>query len=299
MFVKGESRVGRRRPAFAWGKYGEKLATALVAGVSWGALLVLGAIVGFVAYRGATVFSWDFLTQPMRAGMREGGIAPALVGSLSVTGVALVVGGLIGTAAGAYLSEFTRSRQVRQLLTFFVTTLAGIPSIVYGLFGLALFVVALGLGASILAGGLTLALLSLPLLIRNAQDAFSGVPPPLKEASIGLGASEWQTFWRITLRMALPRLLTGFVLATGRVLGETAPVLFTVAAYYLPVYPQSLLEPTMLLPYHLYALITSGTHIQETYPMAFGTALVLLLLSLIFTLVATYFRYRLKSPGRV
>jgi len=280
-------------------RWSEKLATALVMVVSWGALFVLVAIVGFVAYRGAAVLSWEFLTQPMRSGMRGGGIAPAIVGSLCVTAVALGVGGLIGTAAGAYLSEFTRSRQVRQLLTFFVTTLAGIPSIVYGLFGLALFVVALGLGASILAGGLTLALLSLPLLIRNAQEAFAGVPAPLKEASIGLGASEWQTFWRITLRMALPRLLTGFVLATGRVLGETAPVLFTVAAYYLPVYPQSLFEPTMLLPYHLYALITSGTHIQETYPMAFGTALVLLILTLVFTLGATYFRYRLKTLSRV
>jgi phosphate transport system permease protein len=213
--------------------------------------------------------------------------------------VAVIIGGVIGTAAGAYLSEFAREKRFKRLVEFLVTTLAGIPSVVYGLFGLTLFVMALGLGTSILAGGLTLALLSLPLLIRNAQEAFSAVPAPLKQASLGLGASEMQTFFRITLPIALPRLLTGLVLATGRVLGETAPVLFTVAAYYLPTYPQSLLEPTMLLPYHLYALITSGVNMKETYPMAFGTALVLLLLTLLFTLTAAYLRYRLKARYRV
>ncbi|MCS7189887.1 MAG: phosphate ABC transporter permease PstA, partial [Bacteroidia bacterium] len=230
---------------------------------------------------------------------RRGGIAPAIVGSLWVTSIAIIVGGVTGTAAGAYLSEFARNPRLKRAIEFLVTTLAGIPSVVYGLFGLALFVITLKLGASILAGGLTLALLSLPLLIRNAQEAFSAVPSTLKQASLGLGASEIQTFFRITLPIGLPRVLTGFVLATGRVLGETAPVLFTVAAYYLPVYPHSPLEPTMLLPYHLYALITSGVNIQEAYPMAFGTALVLLILTLCFTVIAAYFRFYLKQKYRV
>ncbi|MCX8112672.1 MAG: phosphate ABC transporter permease PstA [Bacteroidia bacterium] len=285
-----------RRPRNRWG---ERLATLLITLVSWGAISLLGGVVGFIAYKGISVISWSFLIEPMREGMQKGGIAPAIVGSLWVTLVAISVGGFIGTAAGAYLSEFASHRRFRQLIEFLVTTLAGIPSVVYGLFGLALFVVALGFGASILAGGLTLALLSLPLLIRNAQEAFSAVPSSLKEASLGLGASEMQTFLRITLPVALPRVVTGLVLATGRVLGETAPILFTVAAYYLPTYPQSIFEPTMLLPYHLYALITSGINVKETYPMAFGTALTLLLLSLFFTLIAAYFRFRLKQKYRV
>ncbi|MEN3041498.1 MAG: phosphate ABC transporter permease PstA [Bacteroidia bacterium] len=280
-------------------RWGEAFLTGIITALSWGALLVLAGIVGFITYKGAGVMSWSFLTEPMREGMKKGGIAPAIVGSFWVTAVAVVIGGFIGTAAGAYLSEFATNRRFKRFIEFLVTTLSGIPSVVYGLFGLALFVVALGLGASILAGGLTLALLSLPLLIRNAQEAFSAVPSGLKEASLGLGASEMQTFLRITLPIALPRVLTGAVLATGRVLGETAPVLFTVAAYYLPVYPQSLFEPTMLLPYHLYVLITSGINVKETYPVAFGTALTLLLLSLAFTLVAAYLRYRLKQKYRV
>lgn len=285
----------RKRRAFR----NEQLATLLVIGISWGAIAVLASIVGFIAYKGMGVMSWRFLTEPMREGMQKGGIAPAIVGSLWVTAVAVLAGGLVGTAAGAYLSEFARNRRLKRFIEFLVTTLAGIPSVVYGLFGLALFVVALGFGASILAGGLTLALLSLPLLIRNAQEAFSAVPGPLKEASLGLGASEMQTFLRITLPIALPRVLTGVVLATGRVLGETAPILFTVAAYYLPAYPRSVFEPTMLLPYHLYVLITSGVNVKEIYPMAFGTALTLLILSLLFTLVAAYLRYRLKQKYRV
>lgn len=278
---------------------GEQLATLFITLVSWGAISVLALIVGFLLYKGANVLSWEFLTEPMREGMRKGGIAPAIVGSFWVTAVAILAGGLIGTMAGAYLSEFTHNRTFKKTIEFLVNTLAGTPSIVYGLFGLALFVTALGLGTSILAGGLTLALLSLPLLIRNAQEAFSAVPASLKEASLGMGASEIYTFFRITLPIALPRILTGFVLATGRVLGETAPILFTVAAYYLPIYPKSPLEPTMLLPYHLYALITSGVNIEESYPMAFGTALVLMLMTLLFTLIAAYLRYRLKAKYRV
>ncbi|MCS6894843.1 MAG: phosphate ABC transporter permease PstA [Bacteroidia bacterium] len=280
-------------------RWGETAITIFVTALSWGALAMLAAIVGFIIYKGATVMSWSFLTEPMKDGMKKGGIAPAIVGSFWVTMVAVFTGGFIGTAAGAYLSEFATDRRVKRFIEFLVTTLSGIPSVVYGLFGLALFVVALGLGASILAGGLTLALLSLPLLIRNAQEAFSAVPSALKEASLGLGASEMQTFLRITLPIALPRVLTGLVLATGRVLGETAPVLFTVAAYYLPTYPESIFEPTMLLPYHLYVLITSGVNVKETYPVAFGTALTLLLLSLAFTLAAAYLRYRLKQKYRV
>ncbi len=273
----------------------ELLATAGVALVSWAMLLVLGGVLLYLAYRGTKVVSWTFLTTPMREGIQKGGIAPAIVGSLWVVTVGLLTGALLGTASGAYFSEFAQNRRLVRAMTFLVNTLASIPSIVYGLFGLALFVTSLRLGASILAGGLTLGLLSLPLLIRNAQEAFSGVSQDLKLASLGIGASPLQTFFRITIRLALPRLITGYVLAVGRLLGETAPILFTVAAYYLPIYPRSPLEPTMLLPYHLYALITSGTNVQATYPMAFGTALVLVCITLLLILVAAILRFRLKS----
>jgi phosphate transport system permease protein len=269
--------------------------TFLVGLVSWSMLVGLVGVLGFLVYRGGQVLSWEFLTAPMREGMRAGGIAPPLVGSLWVGALALLIGAILGTAAGAYLSEFNPNRRLRRAIELFVNTLAGVPSVVYGLFGLTLFVVSLRLGASILAGALTLSLLALPILIRNAQEAFEAVPSDLKQASLGVGASDVQTFFRITLRIGLPRLITGYVLAMGRLLGETAPILFTVAAYYLPAYPRSVLEPTMMLPYHLYALVTSGTQIKEAYPMAFGTALVLVGLTLILTVAAAFLRFRLKK----
>jgi len=280
-------------------RWGEAILTFLVGAISWSMLVALAGVVGFLVYRGGKVLSWEFLTTPMREGMQAGGIAPPLVGSLWVVTLALLVGALLGTATGAYLSEFSPKGRLYRLIELLVNTLAGIPSVVYGLFGLALFVVALGWGASILSGALTLSLLSLPILIRNAQEAFSGVSPDLKLASIGMGASPAQTFWRITLRLAIPRLITGYVLAMGRLLGETAPILFTVAAYYLPTYPQSPLEPTMMLPYHLYALITSGTNVARTYPMAFGTALVLVGITLLLTTIAAILRFRLKKQLHV
>ena len=258
-------------------------------------LVVLVGVIGFLVYQGGKVLSWEFLTTPMQEGMQAGGIAPPLVGSLWVSTLALLIGAILGTATGAYLSEFSSKGHLHHLIELLVNTLAGIPSIVYGLFGMALFVVVLGFGASILSGALTLSLLSLPILIRNAQEAFSSISTDLKLASLGMGASPVQTFWRITLRLAFPRLITGYVLAMGRLLGETAPILFTVAAYYLPAYPHSPLEPTMMLPYHLYALITSGTNITQTYPMAFGTALVLVSITLLLTVAAAILRFRLKK----
>ncbi len=276
-------------------RWGEATLTLFTAAISWSMLVALVGVIGFLVYRGGKVVSWDFITSPMREGMQAGGIAIPLVGSLWVATLALLIGALLGTATGAYLSEFSSKGRLHRLIELLANTLAGIPSVVYGLFGLALFVVAMGLGASILAGALTLSLLSLPILIRNAQEAFSGVSQELKLASIGMGASPAQTFWRITFRLAFPRLITGYVLAMGRLLGETAPILFTVAAYYLPAYPRSPLEPTMMLPYHLYALITSGTNVARTYPVAFGTALVLVTLTLILTIVAAVLRFRLKK----
>ncbi len=276
-------------------RWGEAMLTFLVGLVSWSMLVGLVGVLGFLVYRGGQVLSWEFLTAPMREGMRAGGIAPPLVGSLWVGALALLIGAILGTAAGAYLSEFNPNRRLRRAIELFVNTLAGVPSVVYGLFGLTLFVVSLRLGASILAGALTLSLLALPILIRNAQEAFEAVPSDLKQASLGVGASDVQTFFRITLRIGLPRLITGYVLGMGRLLGETAPILFTVAAYYLPAYPRSVLEPTMMLPYHLYALVTSGTQIKEAYPMAFGTALVLVGLTLILTVAAAFLRFRLKK----
>ncbi len=276
-------------------RWGERALTLLVSAISWSMLILLVGVIGFLVYQGGKVLSWAFLTTPMREGMQAGGIAPPLVGSLWVSTLALLIGAILGTATGAYLSEFSARGRLHRLIELLVNTLAGIPSIVYGLFGLALFVVALGFGASILSGALTLSLLSLPILIRNAQEAFTGVSADLKLASLGMGASSAQTFWRITLRLAFPRLITGYVLAVGRLLGETAPILFTVAAYYLPTYPRSPFEPTMMLPYHLYALITSGTNITQTYPMAFGTALVLVSITLLLTTAAAILRFRLKK----
>jgi phosphate transport system permease protein len=184
---------------------------------------------------------------------------------------------------------------LKRVIRLATNNLAGVPSVVFGLFGMALFVKGLGFGTSILAGGLTLALVALPIIIRTTEEALKTVPKSYREASLALGATQWQTVRRVVLPAAASGILTGSILSVGRVAGETAPILFTAAAYFLPRLPDSLLDQVMALPYHLYVIATSGTQIEKSRPMAYGTAVVLLMLVTVLNLAAVFLRGRFSK----
>lgn len=253
-------------------------------------LLVVGAI--FI--NGMEAISWEFLTAMPRNGMKAGGILPAIVGTLIlILGTALVAIP-VGIGGAVYLSEYARDTWLTRAIRLAIINLAGIPSVVYGLFGLGLFVLFLRLGTSILAGSLTLAIMTLPVIISAAEEALRSVPVEFRTVNASLGGTRWQGIRQIVLPQAFPGIITGVILGLLRAAGETAPILFTVAAFYLPRLPQSPFDQTMALPYHLYVISTQvpGMPLEIQY----GTALVLLVLvlsmNLAATLIRSYFRRR-------
>lgn len=264
--------------------------------------LVVGILIwilGFIIYNGFSVISWEFLTTGPTEGMTSGGVFPAIVGT-----VYLVIGSIIfafplGVMSAIYTSEYAGRGWIVQLIRIMTNNLASIPSIVFGLFGMALFVNTLDFGDSIIAGSLTLGLLILPLVIRTTEEALNAIPKTMRKASLALGATKLQTIRKVVLPMAFPNIITGLILSIGRVSGETAPILFTVAAYFLPKLPDSIFDQVMALPYHLYVVATSGTDIESSRPIAYGTALILiaivLLMNLLATLLRSYFSKKLKS----
>lgn len=250
-------------------------------------------LVAAIVVRGAGAISWEFLTAMPRDGMKAGGIFPAIVGTLLLTvGVALVAIPF-GVGGAIYLSEYARDTWLTRAIRLAIVNLAGIPSVVYGLFGLGLFVLFLGFGTSILAGSLTLALMTLPVIISTAEEALRAVPVEFRTVSASLGGTRWQGIRNIVLPQALPGIITGVILGLLRAGGETAPILFTVAAFFLPRLPQSPLDQTMALPYHLYVISTQvpGMPLQVQY----GTALVLLVLVLSLSLTASAIRRRFRQ----
>jgi phosphate transport system permease protein len=253
-------------------------------------LIVVGAIV----VRGARAISWEFLTAMPRDGMKAGGIFPAIVGTLVLTLGTALVAIPVGVGGAIYLAEYARDNWLTRAIRLAIINLAGIPSVVYGLFGLGLFVLFLQFGTSILAGSLTLAIMTLPIIISAAEEALRAVPVEFRTVSASLGGTRWQGIRHIVLPQALPGIITGVILGLLRAAGETAPILFTVAAFFLPRLPQTPLDQTMALPYHLYVISTQvpGMPLEIQY----GTALVLLALVLSLNVVATvirsYFRRR-------
>jgi phosphate transport system permease protein len=223
-------------------------------------------------------------------GMTKGGIYPAIIGTLCLIAGSMLFAFPIGVMSGIYIFEYTKDSWYRKFVQLMTANLAGVPSIVFGLFGMALFVNKLGFGDSILAGSLTLGLLALPVIIRTTEEALKAIDHSYCEASYALGASKLQTIRRVTLPMALPNVITGLILSIGRVSGETAPILFTVAAYFLPKLPTSIFDQVMALPYHLYVISTSGTNIAESRSMAYGTAVILILIVLILNIFANIIR---------
>ena len=250
-------------------------------------------VVGYILWQGAPAFSWEFLTAMPRDGMRAGGIWPALIGTFYLTLGTAIFAVPLGIGAAIYLSEYAADNSWTRLIRLAIINLAGIPSVVYGLFGLGLFVLFLNFGTSILAGSLTLSIMTLPVIISTAEEALRSVPQSFRVVSISLGGTRWQTIRRIVLPQALPGILTGVVLGLERAAGETAPILFTVAAFFLPSLPNSPLDATMALPYHLFVIATQvpGMPIQIQY----GTALVLVIFVLVMNLIAATIRSRARA----
>lgn len=279
-------------------KISEKIAFALL-GLS--ALTVVGfvlVILAYIIYNGYSAINIEFLTEMPRFMMTQGGIYPAIVGT-----VYLIIGSMgvalpMGIMAAIYLNEYAGETRTTWIIEMAINNLAGTPSVVFGLFGLALFVKYFGFGSSLLSASLTLALLVLPVIIRSTEEALITVPNEYRESSLALGVSKWQTIRHVVLPAAVPGIVTGSVLSIGRVAGETAPILFTGAAYFLPRLPDSIYSQFMALPYHLFVLATAGTNIAKTRPIQYGTALVLLLivlgLNLVAVLIRRHYRNKLK-----
>lgn len=258
--------------------------------ISYSIVAILFIILFFIVRQGIEVISWEFLTTAPKDGMTKGGIFPAIIGTFYLVIGSMLFAVPIGVMAGIYVHEYAKAGPVKRFIRIMTDNLAGVPSIIFGLFGMALFVNQMNFGTSILAGSLTLGLLALPIVIRTTEEALIAVPDHYRHASLALGATQWYTIHKVVLPIAMPNILTGLILAVGRVSGETAPILFTVAAYFLPKLPASVLDQCMALPYHLYVISTSGTNIEASRPMAYGTALVLIVIVLIVNLFAAGLR---------
>ena len=256
-------------------------ATVLVASASV-------VVIGVIGVRGIGGLSWEFLTAMPTQGMRAGGIFPAIVGTLELVGLTVLFALPTGVCAAIYLTEYAADGWVTRLVRLAIVNLSGVPSVVFGLFGLGMFVIFLGFGTSLLAGALTLAIMTLPVIITASEEALRSVPQSFREVSYSLGASRWQTVRHSVLPFAVPGIMTGTILGISRAAGETAPILFTVAAFYLPRLPRSVFDQAMALPYHLYVITTQIPNISSA--QRYGTALVLLLLVLSLNLCAVVLR---------
>jgi len=259
-------------------------------------VLPVGLIIVIIIQKGLPAINWQFLSDMPRQGMRAGGIFPAIIGTIYLVAGAIIFALPIGLLAAIYLSEYSKDNLLTRMIKLAIVNLAGVPSVVYGLFGLALFVIFFKFGASILSGSLTLGIMILPLIITSSREALESVPETFREVSLSLGASKWQTIRHIVLPNAIPGILTGTILGLGRAAGETAPILFTVAAFYLPQLPKSIFEQAMALPYHLYVISTQVPNVDEK--VRYGTALVLLFLVLFMNLVAIIIRYRFRKKKK-
>jgi phosphate transport system permease protein len=271
----------------------EKIGIGLLILISLITVLPIILIVVYIFVQGAPAFSWEFLTSMPSNGMKSGGLWPAIIGTFYLTLGTAIFSVPLGIAAAVYIAEYAPNNQWTRLIRIAIINLAGIPSVVYGLFGLGLFVVFMKFGTSILAASLTLSIMTLPVIISTTEEALRSVPNSFRVISVSLGATRWQTIWRIVLPQAVPGILTGVILGLERAAGETAPILFTGAAFFLPRLPRSPFDATMALPYHLFVISTQvpGMPVQIQY----GTVLVLLLFVLGMNLAATIIRSRARA----
>lgn len=271
----------------------QRIGFAVFTGIAMLSALPILLILFFILYKGIPAISWEFITGMPENGMKSGGILPAIIGTFLLTLGTAIFSVPLGIGAAIYLSEFAKETRWTKTIRLAIINLSGVPSVVYGLFGLGLFVIFLQFGTSIIAGALTLTIMTLPVIISTAEEALRAVPQSFRVVSISLGATKWQTIRRIVLPQALPGILTGVILGLERAAGETAPILFTAAVFFLPVLPDSIFDPTMALPYHLYVISTQipGMPVQIQY----GTALVLVVYVLGMNIIATLIRSRARA----
>jgi phosphate transport system permease protein len=292
--------AGKKQPSFYLSRkkkfnVKEGFVLSLIRSLGFTGAIILLIILFFVAYNGIEILSWEFITQPPVEAMTKGGIFPVIVGTVLLTALCMIVVVPIGVTTAIFLAEYSKPGSLLNIVLMSIYTLAGVPSVVFGLFGLAVFVVTFNFGMSLLAGSLTLAIMVLPYIISTSEEAIKAVPYSFREASLACGATKWQTIKKVVLPTAMPGILTGSILGTAKVSGETAPIMFTAAAFFTPGIPRSLFEPIMALPYHIYVLATAGTHIEETRPIQYGTALMLIVLVLGMNLLGIIIRSKQRK----
>lgn len=253
-------------------------------------------IIGYIFYTGIPSISWSFLTEMPSNGMRAGGIFPAIAGTLWLTLGTIIVSVPFGILTGVYLVEYAKDNMLTRIINLTIINLAGIPSIIYGLFGMALFVIFLGFDVSILSGSLTLGIMCLPVIITATRESLLAIPKHLREASLALGATKWETTTKVILPAAMPGILTGVILSISRAAGETAPIMFTAVAFYLPFLPISYWDQVMALPYHLYVISTQVPNMPASFIS--GTLFVLVLITLSFNLFGAFVRQRFNSKNK-
>lgn len=283
MTIHLEKKIDRKK------RRSEALAFGVFRAMSFFVVGILFVILGFIVMKGFSSLSWSFLTQWPSEQMTEGGIYPAIIGTLYLILGSVLFSFPLGVLAAIYMNEYAIKGPLVRFIRMMTNNLAGIPSIVFGLFGISLFVNTLKFGDSLLAGSLTLGLLTLPVIIRTTEEALKAVDNSFRHGSYALGATKLQTIRRVVLPISYPNIITGLILSIGRVSGETAPILFIVA-YFTTKLPHSIFDQVMALPYHLYVLVTSGTDIEKQRPIAYGTALVLIMIVLIINLTANGLR---------
>jgi phosphate transport system permease protein len=274
-------------------KLTQRLGYALLSVIAAVTIIPILLIMGYIFYRGFAALSWTFLTGYPTEGLKSGGIFPAIYGTVLLTFVTTLLAVPLGIGAAIYLAEYAEDNRWTRAIRIAIINLAGIPSVVYGLFGLGAFVIFLHMGVSILAGAMTLAIMTLPVVISASEEALRSVPQAFRVVSFSVGGTRWQGIRRIVLPQALPGITTGVILGLERAAGETAPILFTAAVISQPGLPTSLLSPTMALPYHLYTIATQVPGMPQE--IQYGTALVLLFFVLGLNAVATYIRIRARS----
>ncbi|MGL5578214.1 MAG: phosphate ABC transporter permease PstA [Fusobacteriaceae bacterium] len=245
-------------------------------------------ILGYIIYKGMPAINWEFLTAMPRKGMRAGGIFPAIVGTIYLTLGTIAVAVPFGVFTGIYLVEYAKDNFLTRMINLTIVNLAGIPSIIYGLFGMALFVIHMKMGVSILSGSLTLGIMCLPVIITSTRESLLAVPNSMREGSLALGATKWETIWKVVIPTALPGIITGIILSISRAAGETAPIMFTAVAFYLPFLPESVKDQVMALPYHLYVISTQVPNMPRSNME--GTLFVLVAITLGFNLLGALIR---------
>ncbi|NOX34487.1 MAG: phosphate ABC transporter permease PstA [Deltaproteobacteria bacterium] len=277
----------------------QKLSFSMIKAAAWINGAALAIMVYYIVSRGWRAISWEFLTQVPRDSMTAGGIFPCIVGTLALCSVTLFVALPVGVASAIYLNEYATRGKLVRLIRLGINNLAGVPSIVFGLFGLAFFCIVLKMGVSVASGGLTLGIMTLPVIIGATEEALKAVPDTFREASLAMGATKWQTIRKVVLPAAFPGILTGSILGISRAAGETAPIMYTGAVFFTPNLPSSLFDEVMALPYHIYVLATAGTQIEITRPLQYGTALVLIGLVFGMNLTAIILRAKMRKKLRI